>query len=82
VALGHALGAGTSFESCARSGTYDAQVKAQLSAAENNQTLLQQGPNGPSFGTPTVLVNSKLIPVLSPTGSAQFDQLISQASPP
>jgi len=82
AALGHALGAGTSFESCTRSGTYDAQVKAQLSAAENNQTLLQQGPNGSSFGTPTVLVNGKLIPVLNPTGSAQFDQLISPANTP
>ena len=80
VALGRALGAGSSFASCARSGTYDAQVNSQLSAAENDQTLVQQGPNGSSFGTPTVLVDGKIIPVLSPTGSAQFDQLISQAN--
>lgn len=77
IALGHALGAGSPFESCARSGVYDAQVRAQLSTAESSQALVQQGANGSSFGTPTVLVNGKLISVLSPAGSAQFDQLIS-----
>jgi protein-disulfide isomerase len=77
VALGGALGAGGNFESCTRSGSYDAQVKAQLSAAESNPVLVQQSASGPSFGTPTVLVNGKVIPVLSPAGSAQFDQLIS-----
>jgi protein-disulfide isomerase len=77
VALGQALGAQDKFESCVRSETYDSQVKAQLAAAENNPVLLQQtASGGSSFGTPTVLVNGKVIPVLTPTGSAQFDQLI------
>ncbi|HET9257763.1 MAG TPA: thioredoxin domain-containing protein [Pseudonocardiaceae bacterium] len=77
VTLGGALGAKGGFESCARSGTYDAAVKAQLSAAGSDPALVRQGPSGPSFGTPTVLVNGKVIEVLSPAGSAQFDQLIS-----
>jgi protein-disulfide isomerase len=77
VALGRALGAQGDFEACVRSATYDAQVKSQLAAAESNPTVSQQTANGPSFGTPTVLVNGKVIPVLTPTGSTQFNQLIS-----
>lgn len=76
VALGQTLGAHGNFESCVRSGSHDAQVKAQLVAAETNPTLAQQSATGSSFGTPTVLVNGRVIPVLSQTGSAQFDQLI------
>ncbi|HZD15646.1 MAG TPA: thioredoxin domain-containing protein [Pseudonocardiaceae bacterium] len=76
VALGRALGAQGNFEPCVRSGTYNAQVKTQLAAAESNPAVSQQTPNGPSFGTPTVLINGKAIPVLTQTGSTQFNQLI------
>jgi protein-disulfide isomerase len=77
VTLGQALGAAGTFEPCVRSGTHNAAVQAQLAAAESNQALVQQTANGPSFGTPTVMVNGKVIPVLSQAGSAQFDQLLS-----
>ena len=77
VSLGRSLGAQGNFESCVRSGTHDGAVKSQLAAAESNPALSQQTANGPSFGTPTVLVNGKAIPALSQAGSAQFDQLIS-----
>jgi hypothetical protein len=50
-------------------------AKSQLATAEHNQALSQQTANGPSFGTPTVSVNGKVIPVLTQAGSAQFDQL-------
>lgn len=82
VALGRALGAQGNFEPCVRSGTYDARVKSQLAGAQTNPALSQQTPNGPSFGTPTVLVNGKVIPILTQAGSAQFDQLISPADTP
>ncbi|MGH3784356.1 MAG: DsbA family protein [Pseudonocardiaceae bacterium] len=82
VALGRALGAQGDFEQCVRSGAYDTQVKSQLAAAESNQVLLQQTANGPSFGTPTVLVNGKVIPVLTQAGSTQFNQLINSAGTP
>jgi protein-disulfide isomerase len=77
VALGRALGAQDNFEPCVRAETYGAAVKSQLATAEHNQALSQQTANGPSFGTPTVLVNGEVIPVLTQAGSAQFDQLIS-----
>ena len=82
VALGRALGAQNNFEPCVRSGTYNAHVKSQLTGAQSNPALSQQTPTGPSFGTPTVLVNSKVIPVLTQAGSAQFDELISPAGTP
>jgi protein-disulfide isomerase len=82
VALGRRLGAQNTFEPCVRSGTYDAAVQAQLAAAERNPALSQQTASGPSFGTPTVLVNGKVIQVLTQVGSAQFDQLIGLAGTP
>ncbi|MGH3546699.1 MAG: DsbA family protein [Pseudonocardiaceae bacterium] len=77
VALGRALGTQGNFEPCVRSATFDVQVKSQLASAETSQALSQQTANGPSFGTPTVPVNGKVIPVLTQAGSAQFDQEIS-----
>jgi protein-disulfide isomerase len=82
VALGRTLGAQNTFEPCVRSGTYDAPVKSQLTGAESNPVLSQQTASGPSFGTPAVLVNGKVIPVLTQAGSTQFDQLISPAGTP
>ncbi|MGH3843194.1 MAG: hypothetical protein ACRDS0_17375 [Pseudonocardiaceae bacterium] len=77
VTLGRALGAPGNLEPCIRSGAHDAEVKAQLAGAVNNPALSHPSANGPSFGTPTVLVDGTAIPVLTPAGSAQFDQLIS-----
>jgi len=46
VASGRALGAQSNFEPCVRSVARDAEVKAQLTAAQSNYALLQQTANG------------------------------------
>lgn len=62
VQLGKDTGAGGSYEQCTRSGTHNAQVQKSLETAEANPALQQpaQG-GGTSFGTPTVLVNGKIV---------------------
>lgn len=73
VALGRDLGAPAGFEQCVRTGAHNADVQAQLAGAD---AALQS--QGGFQGTPTVLVNGKSVSVLTPDGSAQFDQLIGQ----
>lgn len=65
VQLGRDLGiTGASFESCVRSGSHDAHVRAQEQAATSSPALQRSYPDGRrGFATPTVVVDGKLIDI-------------------
>lgn len=66
AALGAAVGTGPGFGDCVHSARHDPQIRAQLSAAENDPALLQDSGSGPSFGTPTVLADGRVAAPDSP----------------
>lgn len=60
--LANRLGvSGPVFNSVVDNKTYDKQINANLTAAENDQALFQQSSEGTGFGTPTIVANNKVI---------------------
>jgi protein-disulfide isomerase len=59
IAKGSAVGLSGSFASCVTSGKHSKQVDAATIAAAKNESLRAEGAE--SFGTPTVLVNGKIV---------------------
>jgi protein-disulfide isomerase len=69
VQLGRDLGiTDAAFEPCVRSGTHKDEVRAQLAAASADPALRHPGPDGGQyFGTPTAVVNGKVVGLANPT---------------
>jgi len=66
--LAHRLGAtGAQLDDLTRNKTYDKQIQQNLTTAEQDQNLWQQGQDGSkNFGTPTIAVNGKAVSVADP----------------
>jgi protein-disulfide isomerase len=56
------------FTSLVNGKTYDKQIQANLNAAENDKAIFQTSSQGTSFGTPTIVVNHKVINWQADTG--------------
>ena len=52
---------GPAFDAVVTGGTFNAQIQANLTAAENNPALQQQSGSGSGFGTPTIVADGKLV---------------------
>ncbi|MFE5587386.1 DsbA family protein [Kitasatospora sp. NPDC056531] len=56
--LGHRLGiTGQTFDSCVSAGTYDAQLRQELTRVSADPALQQPGARNPRFGTPTAVAD-------------------------
>jgi protein-disulfide isomerase len=62
TSLANRLGVnGGQFTSLVNGKTYNKQIQANLTAAENNKAIFQTSSQGTSFGTPTIVANNKVI---------------------
>lgn len=57
---------GPAFDRVVKTGAYDKQIAANLAAAVKNKKLWQTSAQGTGFGTPTVVVNGKVVDVRQP----------------
>lgn len=70
VTLGKNSGAGGDYESCVRNGTYSAAVAANYQQASTNPALQQSSGGSTGFGTPTVVLDGRLVQPNDPAFSA------------
>lgn len=67
---------GDAFDKLLSGKTYDNQIQANLSAAENNPALAQDTSSGKGFGTPTIVANGKPVDWQKP---GWLDELVKAA---
>ncbi len=80
TSLANRLGVnGGQFTSLVNNKTYDKQIQANLTAAENDKAIFQTSSQGTSFGTPTIVANNKVINWQADTG--WLNSLVKNAYP-